>query len=113
MAPGEALEDHMRSPRPAVVSALLCALVCSSSAVAASAPDTTITSGPSQTYRRAIATFAFTSNKGGVSFECSLDGAAWTSCRSPYARQVANGAHRFSVRARSGSTVDATPATRD
>src|SRR3954454_20179172 len=93
--------------------ALCVALLGTAAAQAATVADTTISSGPSQTYRRAIATFALTSSKSGATFECSLDGAAYAACKSPYARQVTNGAHRFAVRARTSAGADATPATRD
>ena len=102
----------MHFPMPSFRLALLCALL-SVQAASAAVPDTTITSGPSQTYRRGIVSFAFSSSKSGVTFECSLDGAAYAACKSPYARQVDNGAHHFAVRAKSTSGTDATPATRD
>ncbi len=67
------------------------------------------------------ATFAFTDREAGVSFECSLDGAAYAACRSPQTYTGLSAAtHRFAVRAvdtagnRSGATEyawRATPAT--
>src|SRR3954454_14154588 len=102
----------MHFPMTSFRLALLCALVFAQAAAAA-APDTTITSGPSQTYRRAIATFAFSSSRSGATFECSLDGSAYVACKSPFARQVASGSHHFAVRAKSFTSTDTTPATRD
>jgi uncharacterized delta-60 repeat protein len=63
------------------------------------APHTTITSGPSGTLTSPTATFAFTSSKPGSSFQCKLDGAAFTPCISPMTYLVAAGKHTFFVRA--------------
>ncbi|PTL79951.1 Ig-like domain-containing protein [Vitiosangium sp. GDMCC 1.1324] len=78
------------------------------------APDTTITSGPSDTTSERSATFAFSSNEPGVTYECSLDGAAFTACVSPVTfTDLSEGEHTFQVRARDAAgNVDATPATR-
>ena len=82
-------------------------------------PDTIITSGPSGIVASAAATFAFTGSDdvtlpAGLTFEASLDGAAFTPATSPlnYTGLLA-GAHTFAVRAidASGKT-DPTPATR-
>jgi hypothetical protein len=78
------------------------------------APQTTITSGPSGTVRRAGANFSFTSSEVGSTFECRRDGSAWSSCTSPtrYAN-LRNGTHVFQVRAKDAAgNVDPTPATR-
>ena len=45
--------------------------------------DTTITSGPLDETHDTTATFEFSANEAGVSFQCSLDGAAYTPCTSP------------------------------
>jgi hypothetical protein len=84
-------------------------------------PAPTITSAPPARTAATTATFSFTDTKAGVSFQCSLDGAAFASCTSPKAYTVAKGSHSFRVRAVSGSTtsstvefswlVDPTPAT--
>jgi hypothetical protein len=76
------------------------------------APQTTITTAPTATTTSTSASFSFSSNEAGATFECSLDGAAFTACTSPrdYAG-LATGAHQFSVRGRDtvGNT-DASPA---
>jgi uncharacterized protein (TIGR03382 family) len=78
------------------------------------APETTISSGPSGTTPERGATFEFTSNEPGVTYECSLDGAAFTPCTSPVTfTNLAEGEHTFQVRARDAAgNVDATPDTR-
>ena len=81
-------------------------------AVAGLAPDTTIEAGPSGTTSSTAATFDFSSNRPGVTFQCSLDGAAYTACSGPKAYTVGVGAHTFAVRAQLGSVVDPSPATR-
>jgi hypothetical protein len=82
--------------------------------VDANAPETAIDSGPSGTVGSASATFGFSSDESGSSFECKLDGAGFSSCTSPknYAN-LSDGSHTFSVRATDASgNVDTTPATR-
>jgi hypothetical protein len=77
------------------------------------APATSIFAGPSgQTGVRA-ARFSFSSNEAGATFECSLDGAPYSACATPwtYSRLDA-GAHEFAVRAiDQAGNVDASPAT--
>jgi hypothetical protein len=77
-------------------------------------PETTITSGPSGSTSSTSATFGFTSDTYGSTFECSLDNTPFTGCSSPQRYSaLAVGSHRFAVRATSsGGTVDPTPATR-
>jgi hypothetical protein len=74
-------------------------------------PETTITSGPPALSASTDATFAFTSDESGSTFECSVDGAAFASCSSPATfTGLADGAHTFDVRATDGSAnTDATP----
>ncbi|GAB4216022.1 MAG: hypothetical protein OHK0022_56640 [Roseiflexaceae bacterium] len=81
-------------------------------------PTTTITSQPAAVTTSATATFSFTGSDdatpvGSLTFECSLDGAAFTPCTSPQTyTNLAPGSHLFQVRARDGDgRVDATPAS--
>jgi hypothetical protein len=78
------------------------------------APDTSIASGPSGTTATATATFTFQSTDPGATFECGLDGAAFTPCSSGVSYSgLANGMHMFDVRSRDVvGNVDATPAER-
>ena len=81
---------------------------------AAEPPDTTIDSGPSGTVQATDASFAFSANRGGTTFECSLDGSAFTGCSSPKSLSaLAVGEHTFRVRAvDSAAGSDPTPASR-
>ena len=64
------------------------------------APETSISSGPSGTTTATSASFAFATSESGASFECKLDSGSWASCSSPKAYSgLAVGAHQFSVRA--------------
>ncbi len=78
------------------------------------APETTISSGPSGTTTSTSASFGFGSSESGSSFQCSLDSGAWSSCASPKSYgSVAVGSHTFSVKATDGAgNADASPATR-
>jgi hypothetical protein len=78
-------------------------------------PETTITDGPAGPTASSAATFGFVSSEPGSTFECSLDGAAFSACTSPNAYTgLTLGAHGFAVRATDSATnVDPTPATRD
>lgn len=78
----------------------------------ASPPETTISSGPTGTVRTATHTFAFSSDQRSARFECSLDGAAFTSCPSPVTIDVGKGSHTLRVRAVSAGGTDETPAER-
>jgi hypothetical protein len=85
--------------------------------VTSAPPDTTITSGPSGTVTTSSATFAFTASnvaKPPVTFDCSLDGAAFAACTSPRTLSLlANASHTFRVRAKDkAGNIDPTPATR-
>jgi hypothetical protein len=75
-------------------------------------PETTITAGPASLSASPEATFAFTSDESGSTFECSLDGSAFAACSSPAAYTgLGDGAHTFDVRATdSSANPDATPA---
>jgi probable HAF family extracellular repeat protein len=77
-----------------------------------SPPDTTITSGPTGTVTSRSATFEFSSNESGSTFECSLDGGAWTKCTSPTTySNLAVGNHTFKARATGVGGADDTPAS--
>lgn len=76
------------------------------------APDTTLTSTPPDPASSSAGTFAFTSNESGSTFECAIDGGAFTACASPRTfTALADGEHTVQVRAvDSAGNVDATPA---
>lgn len=75
------------------------------------APETTITSGPSGLTPNPEASFEFTADEPGSTFECSLDGAPFASCTSPADfTGLADGDHTFDVRATdTASNTDPTP----
>jgi hypothetical protein len=75
-------------------------------------PQTVITAGPPTSSSDATPTFAFASDDPGASFECSLDGAPFSSCTSPRTvGPVAVGRHSFAVRSRDRlGNLDQTPA---
>ena len=79
-------------------------------------PDTLLDGGPAEgsATESRDASFGFTATEADSSFECSLDGAAFSACVSPRPYTgLAVGAHTFSVRARDAAgNVDASPATR-
>lgn len=84
-----------------------------SAAGAPTAPDTSITSGPSGSGNGTSATFAFTSTIGGSTFTCSLDGGTASACTTPKSySNLPAGSHTFSVFATASGVADATPATR-
>ncbi|WP_240357922.1 Ig-like domain-containing protein [Myxococcus vastator] len=78
------------------------------------APDTTIVSGPSGLTNSASATFDFGSNESGVTYQCALDGAAFTACSDPRTfTGLSQGSHTLLVRAvDAAGNIDATPASR-
>lgn len=79
------------------------------------APDTTITSGPSEgsTVNSKSATFGFTSNEPGATFECKIDNSIFGPCSSPRSFDfLSEGTHTFTVRASDGANTDPTPASR-
>jgi hypothetical protein len=77
------------------------------------APDTSISSGPSGTTTSTSASLGFSSSESGSTFQCKLDSGAWGSCTSPKAYSgLAVGSHAFSVKATDAAgNTDATPAT--
>ena len=56
------------------------------------------------------ASFSFTDSQPGVSFQCSLDNAAFAACASPKTYTVSAGTHTFQVRAVSGNQQSAATA---
>jgi hypothetical protein len=65
-------------------------------------PQTVITEGPTGLTNDSSPSFRFRSNKPGSTFECRLGSGAFRGCASPKAyRDVADGPHRFAVRATS------------
>nr|QKW93715.1 hypothetical protein [Vitiosangium cumulatum]QKW93749.1 hypothetical protein [Vitiosangium cumulatum] len=78
------------------------------------APDTTIVSGPEGNTHSQSATFDFNSDEPEVTYECSLDGGAFTACTGPATfEDLAEGEHTLQVRARdSAGNVDSTPDSR-
>jgi hypothetical protein len=78
------------------------------------APDTTITDGPTGPTASTTAQFAFTSNEEAAGFRCSLDGAPFAPCTSPASFDgLSEAAHTFRVRAvDAAGNKDASPAAR-
>jgi uncharacterized repeat protein (TIGR01451 family) len=76
-------------------------------------PDTQFTLTPPAVSGSPSARFTFISEEQGATFECSLDGAAFSPCTTPAdLANLTNGSHTFQVRSRGASgLVDATPAT--
>ena len=86
--------------------------------VDATIPETTITKRPKDKVKtkrkRAKATFEFTSNEPGTSFECSVDNQPFAACASPFTTKVTKGRHNFAVRAKDAAgNVDGSSATDD
>ena len=82
------------------------------SPIPAPPPDTIIDSAPSGPIAQRNVSIAFHSDAGGATFQCRLDGAAWSACSSPKAyTSLADGSYEFAVRAIEGESADPTPAT--
>ena len=77
------------------------------------APDTTIDTSPTDPSNSADATFTFSANEAGSTFECQIDGLGWESCTSPKEYTgLTDGSHTFEVRATDAiGNVDPTPAS--
>jgi hypothetical protein len=78
------------------------------------APQTTITAGPTGTIADSTPSFQFSSSEAGSTFECRVDSGAFASCSSPHTTAaLSDGAHTFEVRAIDGAgNTDPTPASR-
>jgi hypothetical protein len=96
-----------RSVRNAVVMTALAAAFTVVGIALAAGPavtEPTITSAPASLTSQTSATFTFTDSQAGVSFQCQLDGSAYTSCVSGVKYTgLADGNHTFKVQAVSGS----------
>lgn len=75
-------------------------------------PETTITSGPTGSTTATAASFAFGSSEP-ATFQCALDGAAWSTCTSPASySSLTIGSHTFQVRAvDAAGNIDPSPAS--
>jgi hypothetical protein len=77
------------------------------------APETTLTLTPKAKSTQKEARFEFNSDQVGATFECSLDGAGFSTCNAPRILRVGTGSHNFQVRAVNSGLTDATPASYD
>jgi len=74
-------------------------------------PSTTLDATPSSAATsNDTRNFTFSADKPST-FECSLDGAAWTSCTSPQQLVVSEGVHTFKVQATANGITEPSPAT--
>jgi len=76
------------------------------------APVTTITGGPANNASTSAttATFAFTANASGATFDCSLDGGSYQPCTSPYTTgTLGSGSHTFTVEASANGLTESLP----
>ena len=64
-------------------------------------PHVTITSGPANGSSNLgpVVSFSFVSDTSGATFQCSVDGAAFSACTSPYSMLNLLSTHTFAVRA--------------
>jgi hypothetical protein len=77
------------------------------------APETTLTGGPSGLISSTQARFTFSSSRDGATFQCRIDGSAWSACVSPLVRTgLADGDHTFEVRSAVGSLAETTGVSR-
>jgi hypothetical protein len=79
-----------------------------------SPPETSIEAGPPDPTNQTAAVFSFSSDEAGSTFECRLDGAAFSTCTSSKTyTSLAVGTHTFDVRALDpAGNADPSPATR-
>ena len=77
------------------------------------APEATITSGPEGTVNKKTATFEFSANEDGSTFECKLDDSSFESCASPKQYTgLEDGKHAFTVRATDAAGNTSAPVSR-
>jgi hypothetical protein len=102
--PGVPEEDRVREEEPAEVTWR----------VKATAPTTTIDSGPSGTLDTNEARLEFSASEEDATFECRMNGEAWKRCTSPWSvGSLVNGQQTFQVRARDAyGNVEPEPASR-
>ena len=63
-------------------------------------PESEITAGPPPVSNQSSASFSFTSDEAGSSFECRLGTGSWSACGSPFTTgSLGDGTHQFSLRA--------------
>ena len=76
-------------------------------------PETTIDTSPTTPNSSADASFTYSADQPGSTFECRIDGGAWTACTSPRNyTSLGEGSHTFEVRATDvGGNVDPSPAS--
>ncbi len=76
-------------------------------------PETTIDTAPATPNSSADASFTFSADQPGSTFECRIDGGAWAACTSPRNyTSLGEGSHTFEVRATDvGGNVDPSPAS--
>ena len=79
------------------------------------APSATISDGPKDKTKKKKATFEFTGGEATqlAGFQCSLDGAPFVACASPYTVKVKKGKHIFQVEAIDQAGNVSSPATDD
>lgn len=75
------------------------------------APETTLTAKPAAKTHDRTPTFRFSASRPGASFQCKLDGGAFSTCRSPLTtKKLGFGSHTLQVRAVVQGAADPTPA---
>jgi large repetitive protein len=94
--------------------AAIAAALAAPALASAATPDTTIDSGPSGPTKSDAPTFTFSSTVSGSTFQCSVDGAGFSPCSSPFTTPtLPDGPHNLAVQAIDPSmNVDPSPATR-
>jgi hypothetical protein len=80
----------------------------------ANGPDVTITSGPPTVSNQTTASFSFTANEPGATFECKLDSGSWASCTSGDSfSSIPEGPHTMTIRGIDSLSNVGNPATYD